>query len=284
MIRIVAFTLAIVVSLSGLAFAQGGFLDSIFGPSGLGLWGGGYDQQSVQQYNSPGFYGAPNPAQQSYGQWPGQQPDMGYQQQMGYQQPAPYYPQPGYGETGPYPSPGATHPDWYQQQQQQQYTQTPPPPVEYGPAPVQTPAPAPPQVRAARPAQPAPRAAARPAPGRGQDPGAQIPRDEALPSGAVKITTITPQGTRVEYYPPPPGMEQPDQAAVRPQRRPAATRTPAQTERKPEARRIAPSPSAADSSGSSIAMPSPVQVPKGQDPRSGWGAAVDRGPRAPVQE
>ena len=49
MIRIVAFTLAIVVSLSGLAFAQGGFLDSIFGPSGLGLWGGGYDQQSVQQ-------------------------------------------------------------------------------------------------------------------------------------------------------------------------------------------------------------------------------------------
>ena len=101
MLRTGLVVIALVFALQCQASAQG-FLDSIFGPSGLGLWGDSF----TSQFNSPEPHAAGN-------QMPGQMPYQGYPQAPGYQQQ--YYPsQQGYAPQqyapqgqGYYPQPGA---------------------------------------------------------------------------------------------------------------------------------------------------------------------------------
>ena len=54
MLRTGLLTIAMIVALQGFCFGQG-FLDSLLGPSGLGLWGGG--DAASQQYNNPQMWG-----------------------------------------------------------------------------------------------------------------------------------------------------------------------------------------------------------------------------------
>ena len=83
MLRTGLVVIALVFALQCQASAQG-FLDSIFGPSGLGLWGDSF----TGQFNSPEPYAAGN-------QMPGQMPYQGYPQAPGAQQQY-YPPQQGY--------------------------------------------------------------------------------------------------------------------------------------------------------------------------------------------
>jgi hypothetical protein len=286
MLRTGLLTIAMIVALQGFCFGQG-FLDSLLGPGGLGLWG---SDSSGQQYNNPQMWGgAQGPPQQPY-----QQPGAPGQQQMTYPQGYPQgYPQQGYG----YPqAPGYGQPqqgvyaDWQNYTpapiggDQQQYApqQESSPPQQY-PAQQQYQAPtrytAPP-VQAA-PARPAQRTQGQPSLRPGQYVPGQAPLvADDLPPGSVRMTTTTPQGTRVEYYPPAdePGMTQ--GAAQPPVRRlkpkPAAAK--AQSAVRPREQTAGRTES---SGGSSVAMPKPVEIPQGQDPRYGWGAAVNRGPIAP---
>jgi hypothetical protein len=74
----------------------------------------------------------------------------------------------------------------------------------------------------------------------------------------------------VQYYPPG-GQPESDDQAVREQPRQArprsaASRTPRAPQTTPQEQTV--------TSPSSIAMPKPVTIPQGQDPRSGWGAVV----------
>ena len=244
MLRTGLLTIAMIVALQGFCFGQG-FLDSLLGPSGLGLWGGG--DAASQQYNNPQMWGgAQGPQQQPY-----QQPGAPGQQQMtyppagaqGYPQ---GYPQQGYlrrqgmasrnrefirtGKTirrhllaaisssmrrrRDLPLRSNTRPQ-QQYPAQQQYQA----PQRYTAPPVQA---APARPTQAAPGQPSLR------PGQYVPGQAPVAAADDLPPGAVRMTTTTPEGTRVEYYPPtdepglPQGAAQPPVRRLKP--KPAATK------------------------------------------------------------
>lgn len=266
--------LIVTVAFHGIAYGQG-FLDSVFGPSGFGMWGQGQmDQQTTQRFNSPEFYqGQMNPEQGQFPQGVPPQAPMQYGQQG-----APgYYPPQGAPQVQYYSNQPGAEGDWQgaQQPMMQQappgyQVQQAPPPVRYAPQQqrVQGPPPAQSMQPPLRPGQYSPQ--------QGPPPSPDVDR---LPPGAVSITTITPDGTTVQYYPPageaPPPVQQPGRR-VAPQRpkKPAATATakPAPEQTQAGAR--------TDETGG-VAMPKPVQIPSGRDPRSGWDHAVNRAPRAP---
>lgn len=253
MLRICMVALALVIALEGAACSQGLF-DSIFGSGGLGVWGGGQPQQPiVQQFNSPLFYGGARSPTQQYG------PQQGYQ---GGQPPAAYAPpvSPGYQQGGmppqqyTYQSQPGVYSNWQNRQPGVQYSA--------------------PQAQQAAP-QPQPGPASGPPLRPGQySPGPQVPDVDDLPPGAVAITTITPQGTTVQYYAPP-GETGPPPSVIRNQ--PRRTRGPTA---RTSTRQQAPQPRETvvenGSEASGIAMPKPVEMPSGRDPRSGWGGAINR--------
>jgi hypothetical protein len=268
MFRLFAITIALIVALQGAALAQGGMLDSILGPGGLGLWGSG----DPNQFNAQQYYGPPpqEPTQQPYQQpaMPGQQPGSPY----GYQQ---SYPPQGYGNPqypgSPYGSQPGVYSDWHNYPAQDQ-APSGPPPVRYSPPPGQA-APAP-QVQAGPPGYPAapPGAPLRPgqySPNQGMTQGPAGVDD--LPAGAVRVTTTTPEGTTVQFYPPD-GQPVTGQPRVQPQTR--QQRAPGAKPRQPQTQtqRREQQGAAAPSTGSdvSVVMPKPVEIPSGQDPRAGW--------------
>jgi len=264
--------------LQGPAFGQG-FLDSVMGPGGFGLWGSGPAQQfdttqaAGQQMDQSGQY-----TQQQVG--PGQyaQAPAGYPQQ-GYAQPAQPY-QGGYPPAQTYqyqypPSQGM-YPEW---QNYAPGAQQPGPPAQYGAeAPAQYGAQ--PPVQYVAPAQTAQQQGAPPLrPGQyapGQQPPPVSENEVELPAGAVRITTTSPDGTTVQYYPPP-GAPVPEQAVAPPGPAPAQPRR-ATTRKQPPRQQAAPpreqaAPRSRAAVGSaSVAMPQPVDIPRGYDPRMGWGA------------
>jgi hypothetical protein len=99
--------------------------------------------------------------------------------------------------------------------------------------------------------------------------------DENLPSGAVRITTQTPDGTTVQYYPPAGEEIAPMPKPRRDQgpNKPARVKKPAQEQ--------GPAPAANQNTSGSIAMPRPMEIPQGQDPRSGWNSLSSGAPAAP---
>jgi len=265
MFRISAIVLTLVVALSGSALAQGGFMDSVFGPSGLGLWGGG----DASQFNVQQHYGPPpqDYGQQGYQQpgMPGQQPGAPYGYPQGYPPQGYSYPQ---GQASPYGNQSGVYADWYNYPQGQGQAQAPsgPPPVRYTAPPGQV-APAP-QVQAPAPAagQQAPyNAPLRP----GQYSPSQTPPGsvDELPAGAVRVTTTTPEGTTVQFYPP---EGQP--MAVQPgaQQQPRRIRSQGAAKRRPSQPREQSAATAPSGTDTTVVMPKPVEIPSGQDPRAGW--------------
>ncbi len=99
---------------------------------------------------------------------------------------------------------------------------------------------------------------------------------ENLPAGAVQMTTTTPEGTQVQYYPPP-GMAPEQAPAMQPPPRRIKPRAAAARAKaaKPQVRGNA-APEGETEIAPSIPMPRPVEIPQGQDPRAGWGAAINR--------
>ncbi|MGO9118158.1 MAG: hypothetical protein ACLQPD_11175 [Desulfomonilaceae bacterium] len=286
MLRTGLVVIALVFALQCQASAQG-FLDSIFGPSGLGLWGDSF----TSQFNSPEPYAAGN-------QMPGQMPYQGYPQAPGAQQQY-YPPQQGYApqQYAPqgqsyYPQPegqvGAAHPQ--QDSSPQQYAS----PQQYGgqqyapqqQAPVQQFSPqqqaAPTSGQATNRTQRAPAASGlrprqySPTPQLGAPGQLPISADD-LPPGAVSISTTTPEGTRVEYYPPAGEQAPPTGVRQRPRQQKQSTPSAAQPRRIQQREQMT-SESGTENSTAPIAMPKPVEIPGGQDPRSGWGGAVNQGP------
>jgi hypothetical protein len=247
MIRILVVALSLILAFHGLAFGQG-IMESILG---AGWTGFGQSQNNiVNRFTSPMFYGGSyDPSRMTYRQpgAPGQQGQAG-QQSYNYSFTPPSTP-------GIYPDwqggrPGPTAPP---------VTYSTPPPARYT---------APPRQRTRAPA---PQGTARQAPVRpGQYSPRQGPRDvDQLPSGAVQVTTTTPQGTMVQYYAPPgetPAGPMPTYRERRPLPRRATSRA------KP--RTTAPQATVEDTRGqpTGIAMPRPVEIPSGADPRSGWRA------------
>lgn len=271
MIRIAIIVCAVILAVQGPAFGQG-ILDSIFGQGGLGLWG---TSDPSQQFNSQQYYGNPQEAQQQMYQqgYPGQQPGAPAGYPPGYA-PQGYSNQP---QQGYYPSQPGMYSDW---QNYQVPPQAPapggPPPVSYAAPPGQL-APAPQyQAGPSAPAQGRPGAAPlRP----GQYSPGQLPAGdvEALPSGAVRVTTTTPEGTTVQYYPPT-GEPMEGQPGVRPPVRPARPSGATKPRRLKANEQTAGT--TAPTGDSSVAMPRPVEIPQGQDPRSGWSPAMNRMPTA----
>lgn len=255
----VALIITLVTLTPVVCFAQG-ILDSVLGPGGLGVWGGG----GSNQFNYQQFQGQEAAGQQGYQQ--GQNPYA--QQAPGYGAP------PGYGAQPPpaYPNYSqGVYSDWQNYQQ--------PPSAPQGPPPISYTAPPPQQV----PPQYGP-----PTAEYGQQqlrPGQYSPNqapplfDDNLPSGAVRITTQTPDGTTVQYYGPQ-GDEGDQQVAAR---QPRARRGQPSTQAakpKRQAQDQAASSGTPQAPGTSIAMPRPVEIPQGQDPRSGWNSSFNR--MAPV--
>lgn len=295
MIRIGVIACVMIIAFQGFAFGQG-LLDSVLGPGGLGLWSG----DSSRQFNPQGYQG-PQPQQQQYYQppaAPGQQypqaagyPQQYYGQQQGVysdwqnQQPAVIGSPDQYGASPQYPEQQqyAEQPQYQQYPAQQQYPpqqqyqqQYPPQQQQYAPPQQQYAAP---QVPASQPRGPQqPLRPGQYSPAQGTTGPGQV-RAEDLPPGAVRMTVTTPEGTTVQYYPP---TGEPDSESVaRPprQKRPAApkpTRAKQVQQQTEQTSGVGPQQGAAP-----IAMPKPVEIPKGQDPRYGWGAAVDRAPSAP---
>ncbi len=281
MVRTGMIALAMIIAFQGFACGQG-FLDSVLGPGGLGIWGGG---GSEQQFNPQSTYGSPPGQQQQYYPPPGQQgyPPQSYGAQQG------VYPD--WQNQAPAVAgvPGAQYggvPQQYPQEQQytgqpqqypaqQQYQQYPQPqqyPQQLPPQQVQQqqyPQQLPPQQvqeQQLRPGQYSPNQA--PGPG-------QMTADD-LPSGAVRIMTTTPDGTTVQYYGP---TGDPDAGGVsRPQRpkRPAATKPARQKQSQQETDQT--SAPQWQTGTAPIAMPKPMELPK-QDPRYGWGAPSAPSPR-----
>jgi hypothetical protein len=278
MFRMLATIITLIVALQGAALAQGGMLDSILGPGGLGLWG----SSDPNQFNAQQYYGSPpqEPTQQAYQQpaMPGQQPAMPGQQPgspYGYQQ---GYPPQGYGSPqypgSPYGSQPGVYSDWHNYPPQDQAPSGPPPvrysapPGQAGPAPqVQAGPPAPPAAPPGAPLRPGQYSPGQaPPPNLGQYPGGV----DDLPAGAVRVTTTTPEGTTVQFYPPD-GQPVTGQPRVQPQtRRPKApgAAKPRQTQAQPREQQGVAAPSAG--SDMSVVMPKPVEIPAGQDPRAGW--------------
>ena len=292
MLRTGLVVIALVFALQCQASAQG-FLDSIFGPSGLGLWGDSF----TSQFNSPEPYAAGNqmPGQmpyQGYPQAPGAQqqyypPQQGYAPQQYAPQGQSYYPQPEGQVGGPpqqlfpaaglFPSaicfPSAVHGG-------QQYAPQQQAPVQQF-SPQQQAAPTSGQVTNRTQRAPAasglkPRQYS-PTPQLGAPGQLPISADD-LPPGAVSVSTTTPEGTRVEYYPPA-GEQAPPPAGVRQRPRQQKQSTPSAAQpRRIQQREQMTSESKTENSTAPIAMPKPVEIPGGQDPRSGWGGAVNQGP------
>lgn len=256
----VALIIMLVILTPAVCLAQG-ILDSVLGPGGLGVWGGG----GSNQFNYQQFQGQEAAGQQGYQQGPNP-----------YAQPAPGYgAPPGYGTPPPpaYPnySQQGTYSDW-QNYQQPNTAQQGPPPVSYTAPPPQQ---APPQYGAPA-TQYGPQQLR---PGQYQTNQAPPLFDDNLPAGAVRITTQTPDGTTVQYYGP--QGDEGDQAATARQpraRRGQAAPKPARTKKQTQEQAV--SSGAAQNPGTSIAMPRPVEIPQGQDPRSGWNSSFNRG--APV--
>ncbi|MGB6067805.1 MAG: hypothetical protein WBG50_23610 [Desulfomonilaceae bacterium] len=292
MIRTGLLTIVMIVALQGFCFGQG-LLDSVLGPGGLGLWGG----DTTSQYQNPQMWTG-NAQGQMQQPAPGQQP-TGYPQQgyaypqaqaYGYQQQGvnsdwQNYPSAPVGSGGQQYSPPqqpAAPPQYGVQQQYQTQQQFPP----------QQRVPAQQQYSGSQrynapraqavPVRPTQAATARPSFKPGEYAPGQAPvTAEDLPAGAVRMTTTTPQGTRVDYYPPA-GEPNPAQGAVR---RPVRHLKPKPAGAKAQsARRFQPREQTAgravSQASSSIAMPKPVAIPQGQDPRFGWSSAVNRGPTA----
>lgn len=265
MLRVWMVALVLTVALQGMAYGQG-FIDSILGPGGLGIWGISQGQQPIaNQFNSPQFYQGSHGGNMQYFQQPGlpaQPPAMTYSQPA-----APGYPQPGaapqpYGYS--YPNQGyVSQPGVYAQWHTYQPDATgAPPPVRYSAPQPQIP-----------PSAPAPVAAGRPPLRPGQYSPRQGPPTEddvdRLPPGALRITTTTPEGTVVQYYPPA-GQAVPPQQTIGARPRPRPARSTAQT-RKRETAETQAAESTQTAATGQIAMPKPVQIPAGRDPRSGWG-------------
>lgn len=285
--------LAMLAVLQCPASGQGVF-DSVFGPGGLGITGGG---QTQPQFDNPRYYGGNvDPSQQYMQQQPEGYPQQGGQgyPQQGYAQ---GYPQQGYGYAPGYdagPQQGL-YSDW----QTQPYGSPGQQPMQYGPPPEAQMAPQAPPQASQRPRVAAPpqvRQQSQPTVGAQQQGAARSPQSRTsvrpgqypgdpqqtgrfgddLPAGAVRITTTTPEGTSVQFYPPS-GTSEYNQQGVQPQSRQARPR--AASSRAPKQSQVAPSPEqSASASSSSIAMPKPVPMPRGEDPRAGWGPAVNRGP------
>jgi hypothetical protein len=255
MIRTGMIALVMIIAFQGFACGQG-LLDSVLGPGGLGIWGGG---GSDQQFNPQATYGSPPGQQQQYYPPTGQQgyPPQSYGTQQGvypdWQNQAPAamgMPGAQYGgvpQQYPEEQQYTGQPQQYpaQQVRQQQYPQQLPPQQV--------------QQQQLRPGQYSPNQA--PGPG-------QMTADD-LPSGAVRIMTTTPDGTTVQYYGP---TGEPDAGGVsRPQRpkRPAAAKPARQKQSQQETEQT--SAPQAQTGTAPIAMPKPMELPK-QDPRYGWGA------------
>ncbi len=237
-------------------FGQG-ILESVLGPGGLGVWnGGGSNQFNYQQFQGQ----QPNQAaQQGYQQGPNPyaQPNQGYAPPPGY---------PNYSQQG-------VNSDW-QNSEQPTNAQQGPPPVSYiAPPPQQGPPPNAGPIAQGRQPQPAP----------GQYPSYQQPQqfDENLPAGAVRITTQTPDGTTVQYYPPQGEDMENQPVAVRhpKQRRGQAAPKPGRAKKPVQEHQT--STGTTEGPGTSIAMPRPVEIPQGQDPRSGWNSFNRGAPVAP---
>ena len=297
MLRTGLLTIAMIVALQGFCFGQG-FLDSLLGPSGLGLWGGG--DAASQQYNNPQMWGgAQGPQQQPY-----QQPGAPGQQQIDLSAcRCPGLP-PGLScriwlstarvwpaatgslsetgktirrhllaaisssiaaSTGAFRSPAIPDPSSSSTQAPQRYTA---PPVQAAPA---SPTQAAPRQPSLRPGQYVP----------GHAPVATA---DDLPPGAVRMTTTTPEGAWVQYYPPT------DEPGAAPGCQPSArlgSLSPNPPPAKAQSAKHA-QPHEQTTSGTEsrmappIEMPKPVEIPQSLDPRYGWDTAVNRGPVAPA--
>lgn len=297
MLRTGLITIAIIAVLQGICFAQGGFLDSIMGPGGLGLWGGGGG--ASQQYNNPKMWrDAQGSTQQPY-----QQPAASGQQQITYppagaQAYPRSYPEKGYGypqqeyscqqqgvHGDPQNCPPASiggNPQQYSATQVSSAPEQHQAPQQY-PAPQQPQAPqqytAPPaQATPGRPAQAAPRQPSL-RPGQHAPGHAPVTADD-LPSGAVRMTTTTPEGAWVQYFPPTDEPGAPQDTIQRPARqlksKPAAAKAQSVKRAQPHGQTT----SGTESSDSSaIEMP---KIPQSLDPRNGWDTVVNRGPVAPA--
>jgi hypothetical protein len=296
MLRAGVLVIAVLVALQGAVYGQG-ILESVFGPSGLGITGGSMPQSPGD--NSQYFSGSPDPSQQYSGQpgYPGQnaqpgyyQGNQGYPQQsydtqgnQGYPQQSNitqgYPPPQGYGypqqPVQTYPQEG-TSPQWNYQPPAAAYQQPRPAP--------QSPQP-PPQTTAGQRRQGQPIAAVQapiapePQPYGGPY-GGQFGDD--LPAGAVRITNTTPAGTSVQFYPPA-GMPMPDQGVRQPRPRQATARTAVKPPQQKQPKDQKPTQAAdAGQGASAIPMPKPVQIPESQDPRNVWGSAITRTPQAPA--
>jgi hypothetical protein len=278
MIRMLTLALALTVALQGVVFGQG-ILESVFGQGLFDAGGGQFQQPMVQQFNNPQFYSGGGDPNNPYNPQQGQGVPYGTPQQQSQQ----YYPQGGgiYSDWHRYPAAttGEQPPVSYQS----------PPPVTYSPPPPQQPAQAPPAQRATRaPRAPsAPSVAAPPGPPPGPvygaatqpplRPGQYSPQQppppgpgaldpELLPPGATQITTTTPEGTTVQYFAPSPDPSEPMPAVQAPPRRvkPRQTAAPATAKQK------TPQAQAQQQGSTGIAMPKPVEMPAGRDPREGW--------------
>lgn len=258
---------------AGNCFGQG-LLDSVLGPGGLGVWG------SNQNISTPNYgpYGSGAPDAQYQPPQPQQYPPQSQAQTPMH----PGYNQPGvYGDWQNYPPAVTGTPDQMQypasadgspvqqqappqyQAQQQQYQRQAP--QAQGGRPLSWQAP---------PGQPQPQAAQRSQAMQGQAQPQQGPPQvsaDDLPAGAVRITTTTPDGTSVEYYPPAgEPMYGPQQA---PAMQPQPQQQPAQPRRLKHKQAKEQKPAQASPSRGPIAMPKPVPMPQNQDPRYGWGVA-----------
>ena len=255
----IALITILTILIPAACFGQG-ILESVLGPGGLGVWNGG----GANQFN--------------YQQFQGQQPNQAVQQQ-GYQQGSNPYAQPNQGYAPPpsgYPNYNqqGVYSDWQNYQQPNNAPQGPPP-VSYT---------APPPQQGSPPnGMPVAQGGGQPQPVPGQYPSYQQPQqfDENLPAGAVRITTQTPDGTTVQYYPPqgedaenqPVPARRPKQRRGQAGPKPARVKNPAQEQRTSTGTNEGP--------GTSIAMPRPVEIPQGQDPRSGWNSFNRGAPVAP---
>ncbi len=298
-------TTIMVMAMAGTACGQG-ILDSVLGPGGLGVWGGGQPpQQMNQQFSDPQFYGAQNspmqfqgqgyPPQEQYPQYPqqGAPPSQyGYPQQAQPQQ---------YGQP-PYSNESGVYADWYEhppavpggEHVPQAYPQQTAPPVQYtmppqGP-PQQQQMQGPPQQQQMQGPPPQGQYQGQYPPGQyhpGQYSTQQGPPSGAddLPAGAVRVTTTTPSGTTVQYYPPVPDPDNPQ--AMAPQRpRPRRASAPRRARPRPQTQNAQsgppaaarPSPNVQYNTSTSIAVPQPVQIPAGRDPRAGWESKLDQLP------
>jgi len=231
----------------GAAFGQS-LLDSVFGSSGLGVLGA---PQGSPSFDDPRYYSGnvnADPNQQV-----GQPTQPGYPQGYDPQYPPQTY---GYGQSQNAP-------------QQPYYPQAPSQPTAQESVPRYGAAPAPPAPQASPSVRPSPRSSGQSQRQRtARQRPATSPQEttgkfgDPLPPGAVRITTTTPEGITVQYYPPAEAPENEQAYSQRPRPRAAASRAPRSEQ---QATQVRP-----ESVGSSIAMPKPVPIPQGQDPRMGW--------------